>query len=657
MRKQRYELSSIGWTLTGYYPFEWHLGRTVESGVDLKGETGPIPAKVPGSVQESLRRAGLLPDWNIGLNARLCEWVENRHWVYSAQIPEEWVEKRNATFRLRFEGLDQRGSVFIDRSEILRFSNAYIPYSVDITQNIRAGGRTIRLVFECSPRWLGQFGYTSQIREWKPRYNYKWDWTEQLVQIGIWDQVYFERVEDGEIVDICASPSVDIAAKTGRINVTGEVTAQGDRRVRVELRKLTGAMLAKKTAFVSDINESGISFEDFDIDLWWPHTLGKQPLYVVDVILEDADGRQLDSIQRKIAFRHVEWVPAEGAPEGADPWICRINGRELFLQGANWTPVRPNYADVEEGAYRKRIDVYRDIGVNMLRIWGGGFPEREWLFDLCDESGILVWLEFPLSSSGVENYPPDDSRSIRELSEIARSYIVRRRHHPSLILWCGGNELSGNKGRPPVPVSPTHPLIRTFASIVREMDPDRRFLPSSPSGPSSGAHEENFGKGIHWDVHGPWKAQGRLNEDWQRYWENDDSLFRGEAGAPGPSPVDVIRRYSGDCEPFPCSLANPLWRRTSWWIEWDQFIAETGREPGSLEEYVEWGQRRQAQALQHAAECCKNRFPRCGGFIVWMGHDSFPCTANTAIIDFEGNPKPSAPALKKIFKSKKAIRI
>ncbi|MCJ7549735.1 MAG: hypothetical protein MUQ30_08655, partial [Anaerolineae bacterium] len=94
------------------------------------------------------------------------------------------------------------------------------------------------------------------------------------------------------------------------------------------------------------------------------------------------------------------------------------------------------------------------------------------------------------------------------------------------------------------------------------------------------------------------------------------------------------------------------WRRTSWWIEWPAYIAEVGHEPESLEAYVAWGQQRQAQALRVAATACKARFPKCGGFIVWMGHDSFPCTANTSVIDFEGKPKPAALALAEVFRNK-----
>jgi beta-mannosidase len=95
--------------------------------------------------------------------------------------------------------------------------------------------------------------------------------------------------------------------------------------------------------------------------------------------------------------------------------------------------------------------------------------------------------------------------------------------------------------------------------------------------------------------------------------------------------------------------AIPLWRRTSWWIELPEFIQEKGRPPQNLEEYVDWSQKRQAEALAIVAGELKKKFPRCGGVIFWMGHDCFPCTANTPIIDFDGNPRPAALALKEVF--------
>jgi beta-mannosidase len=95
-----------------------------------------------------------------------------------------------------------------------------------------------------------------------------------------------------------------------------------------------------------------------------------------------------------------------------------------------------------------------------------------------------------------------------------------------------------------------------------------------------------------------------------------------------------------------------------WWIQWEDYLAETGdsathavNDPASLEIFVVWSQLRQAHALAHAAAACKRRFPACGGFMLWMGHDCYPCPANTAIIDYLGRPKPAAEAVGKVFRA------
>jgi beta-mannosidase len=75
------------------------------------------------------------------------------------------------------------------------------------------------------------------------------------------------------------------------------------------------------------------------------------------------------------------------------------------------------------------------------------------------------------------------------------------------------------------------------------------------------------------------------------------------------------------------------------------------REPESLEEFVQWSQERQRRALEIAVSTTKAKFPRCGGILLWMGHDCFPCTANTAVIDFDGQPKPAALSVGEIFRA------
>jgi beta-mannosidase len=405
-----------------------------------------------------------------------------------------------------------------------------------------------------------------------------------------------------------------------------------------------------KTISKSDVLENNFSISLNNVKLWWPNGMGAANLYNLKVSLLDQSGNNIDSMQKRIGFKHVAWEKCTGASANADPWLCVINGKPVFLAGVNWTPIRPNFADLLPGDYDKRLKTYQDIGFNILRLWGGAFLEKQCLYDICDERGILVWQEFPLSSSGIENCPPDNEQAIKEMSDIAKCYIDSRGHHACILAWSGGNELVGAKtGSEPATVA--HPMVKAIAEIVSRNDPNHRFMPTSPSGPRFLADEKEYGKGVHWDVHGPWKPVGKLDDQWTRYWDNDDSLFRSEVGAPGPSSVDLMKRYAGNCDLFPPSAQNIFWRRFSFWIDYQQYVAEIGREPRNIDEYVEWGQNRQAAALTVAVNACRKRFPRCGGIILWMGHDSFPCPANTSIIDFEGRPKPAAYAVAKVLKS------
>ena len=89
--------------------------------------------------------------------------------------------------------------------------------------------------------------------------------------------------------------------------------------------------------------------------------------------------------------------------------------------------------------------------------------------------------------------------------------------------------------------------------------------------------------------------------------------------------AEMINKYRGKYPALPATMDNPLWRQVSWWIEWNDFLTDRGgKEPASLDDYVAWSQGRQATGLCLALQASKSRFPACGGFIIWMGHDSLP---------------------------------
>ncbi|MHB0999666.1 MAG: glycoside hydrolase family 2 protein [Armatimonadota bacterium] len=646
--KTQYDLSGNDWMLSGWIPWLWRLQQTMEIGAATDAEIGTFPAKVPGSIQYSLQKAGLLPDWNIGVNHRECEWVENRHWIYEMVIPEGMI-KSGKKYRLRCMGLDYKGFITLNGVEVGKFCGTHVPYTFDLTPQLNNERNILRVIFDLPPRWLGQIGYTSQVKEWKVRFNYTWDWIPRTVQIGIWDDIFIEETDGVEIEDFRCVADADVKSSTGMLTLSGRVTPSKSGKVLAKLSK-DGSVIKEEEIPVSEFNALGISWKGLDVDLWWPNLEGDQPLYDVEFTLLDENGVEQDSVSRRVGFRNVAWEQCEGSPENADPWLCVINGKPVFLQGVNFPPMLPNFADVTEEDYRKLISLYKELGVNIFRINGVGFLEKEMFYNLCDEAGITVWQDIPLSSSGIDNVAPDDDDSVNGIAKIAESFAARRQHHPSLIVWCGGNELQYNKDGIGIPLDLTHPMIKRMSEVFAKHDPTRRFLETTSSGPRFYAQPDDFGKGLHWDVHGPWKMDGDFAK-WKDYWSRDDALFRSETGAPGAASVELIRQYKGDLPELPISIENALWRRpVGWWIESWTFNQEMGREPQTLEEYVEWSQKRQADALTIAVKACKDRFPRCGGVMLWTGHDCFPCAANTSIIDFHREPKPAALALAKVWR-------
>lgn len=650
-----YDLSGLDWTLSGHTPYLWELERGPDAAggaVPTSADVRPVPARVPGSVQASLHDAGLIPDWNVGKSSRACEWVENRHWIYRAEIPDEWLMP-DTTFRLNCRGLDYSGWILVNGRRAATFRGSHVPHVVELTPHLKDSGNVLEIVFDLPPRWLGQFGYSSRMTEWKPRYNYTWDWVPRLVQIGIWEAISLEATDGNEFQDFRCTADVEPASGRGTLMLHARVV--GGEAARLCVRLTHGGREVASADFAAAELARGVAWDNVAVDLWWPNLSGEQPLYELTCRLVNADSEELDRVSRRVGFKHVEWEPCEDAPPGADPWLCVVNGRRVFLQGVNFAPIRANFADLTREDYVKRLELYRDLGCNMLRINACGFLEHRVFYDLCDELGLMVWQEFPLTSSGIENWPPEDQASIDAMAQIAESFIERRQHHVSLTMWSGGNELQGDleghKTGGGKPCDFTHPMLKRLGEVVAQLDPTRRCIPASPCGPRSLANAADFGKGLHWDVHGPYTSHASPEEA-REYWENDDALFRAELCCAGANPIEITRQYCGDYPITPPTADNEYWAHpTPWWIDWPLLVKLHGREPRDLNEYVAWSQRHQAETLALAVQSCKGRFPRCGGVLLWGSHDTFPIPTNASIVDFHAEPKPAALALKKVWRS------
>jgi beta-mannosidase len=649
------DLSTLDWSLTGWRPFAWKLRKSAETGGFLLPDFGPFPARLPGSVQENLRRAGAIPDLHVGRNSLAIEWIEHRQWMFTAQLPATAVRAGHAVF-LSAELLDHSGWVLLDGMVAGEFRGAHLPVNIELTEKLaQPGPHELAIVFDLPPEGQGQLGYTSLAREQKPRFSFSWDWCVRVIPIGAGGRLVLESRPAAPVRLLRVTSTLSDNLRDGTVGVTvvtehGAGAAELQAVVRLaghEVTRLHAVLASREQRFEMDIP---------DPELWWPCGEGAQPLYDLEVTVR-RDGQSLGAWARKLGFKHIAWRPCAGAPEAALPWLCVVNGRPIFLQGVNWTPVRMCYMDTTREETERLVGLYQGMGCNLLRVWGGGHLETPEFYAACDRAGLLVWQEFPLSSSGMDSDPPRDERFIAGLSEVARHYIRSRQHHACLLQWCGGNELQVETAVGGVtrrqPLDRSHPALAALAQVVAEEDPGHRFLPTSPYGPRFHSSREEFGRGLHHEVHGPWGLEGHPQPgEWEDYWRDDDALFRGETGVAGASSLALIRRHAGGEATWPPTSA--LWRHSSgWWTQWERLGSRfTGLAEGAaLAAYVEYTRNEQAEKLAFAVRAKKAQFPRCGGFLIWMGHDAFPCLANTSIVEFDHTLKPAAHAVAAVFKA------
>jgi len=122
--------------------------------------------------------------------------------------------------------------------------------------------------------------------------------------------------------------------------------------------------------------------------------------------------------------------------------VFKINGKNVKLRGVNrhdHHPVTGRYVD--DATYEKDIALMKQANINFLRT--SHYPDREYLYELCDRWGIYVMDEANQESHGygyankVMGEDPDwkDAHVDR-----AVSLVQRDKNHPCVIFWSLGNE-------------------------------------------------------------------------------------------------------------------------------------------------------------------------------------------------------------------------
>ena len=669
---ERIPLDGSGWRLKGFLGDTWRaeLERDPASG----SSSGWYPATVPGSVLHDLWRAGQVPDPYVDRNSLACEWVPERWWLYRCDVRLEAPSVGDRMW-LHLEGLDFAAHVYLDGALVAEHRSQFTPAVIEIGDRLRRAAEPersgspgedrpgptahrVEVLLEPAPAGEPQVGETSRVRTHRTRMTEGWDFCPRIPHLGIWRSARIERTGPARIADAWLRPRLEARAEgepasdtTVPVDISVRIDAAGDTPVEVSV-SLSFAGNEVEHASSGPIRAGDqpveLSLTVHDARRWWPNGHGEQALYSAYVDVR-VDGVVSDTRAVPLGLRTIRLVRNEGAPADARPYTFEVNGRRIYARGWNWVPVDALYGVPLPDRLGHLLRLAHDANVNLLRVWGGGLIESEAFYDQCDRSGIMVWQEFVQSSSGIASRPPDDPDFVELMRREAETIVPLRRQHPSLAAWCGGNELTDASGEP---LDETHPVLGALREVVDRLDPDRAWLPTSPSGPrrSSPLQAIRAARPEQHDAHGPWEHQG-LREH-HRMWDGRTALLNSEFGAEGMAGRDQVERTISSPHRWPATRSNAVWaHRGDWWINEPLVQRSFGGGLAALDELRRASRWLQAEGLRYAVESNRRRWPRNSGSLPWQFDESYPNAWSTSAIDHDGRPKPAYHAVAQAYRS------
>lgn len=597
-----------------------------------------VVASVPGAVQRDWGRAHGLPDPHEADYPGPYDWMEDVWWVYRASLPELEAGEWN-TIRFRAGGIDYRHAIFRSGECLLRGEGMFSPVVLDLGARTEAG-EILEVRIAPVPKTPDSPSRRQARNSCKPAMNYGWDWHPRLVPTGIWQPcgVAIEPACRFQNLEVVAALTEDRSA--GRVEVGVHAPRGEGTEVRCTLLAPDGAeTAAAETGLANESTAQSLTLEVDGPVLWWPAGHGEAALYTLMVRQVGAAGNTLHEESRRIGFRGIELVMNEGAwdepvlfpkSRSVAPATLEVNGRKIFAKGTNWVPPRLFPGEISGEDIRELVMLAKDAHFNTLRVWGGGIVNPPAFFEACDEAGMMVIQEFPLACN---NYP-DDPEYLAVLDRESRSIIRRLRHHASLALWSGGNELfnvwSGMTDQ-------SHAL-RLLNRNTFELDRSRPFLPTMPVVGMGHGPYTYFDKERHWEI--------------PRIMRESACTAYTEFGQPGPAPVECLERMIPEEERWP-PRAGTRWETHhaigAWlpesWLCLNIHEHIFGPAP-DLETLVRRGQWLQSFGYRTIYEEARRQWPACSMALNWCFNEVWPCAANNSLLAWPAIPKPAYHAVK-----------
>lgn len=607
-----------------------------------------VDMQIPGTVLSGLLAAGKIKDPFYRTNEDATRALFWKDYVFTRtfNVDEELLAQQHIV--LVCEGLDTLAEISINGTFLAKTDNMHRTWKFQAKKLLHPGKNEIQIVFRSVLRFIEDYPYEAhkkinyipcgsmkgnQLLR-KAHSMFGWDWGPQTIDAGIFRDIYLQGYSHARIEDIRIHQqhTKNVSVQTS-ITLSESVPGQ---KLCVELSE-DGADKPLQTKLCKT-NADGVAAVDFVIEnpkLWWPNDYGDQPLYIVRTTLLDEDGTNLESITRRIGLRTLT-ISQEKDEWGNEFAFC-VNGVKIFTRGGNYIPDDCLYTRITEKKLDYILESCRRAHFNCVRVWGGGYYPSDAFYDLCDEKGLIVWQDlmyacnvYDVTDAFAENCRQETYDNVRRL-----------RHHASLGLWCGNNEIESawdhwgdfQKETPYLRADYIRLFEEVLPKAVQEADGETFYWHSSPSsgGCFDNPDDANRGDTHYWDV---WHGQKPFT-DYRKYFFRFCSEF-GFQSFPCAKTVNsftleddrnIFSRVMESHQKNDAANGKMLY-----------YLSENLRYPKDLTHLLYASQVLQGMAIKYGVDHWRRNRGRCMGTLYWQINDDWPAPSWSSI-DYFGRWK------------------
>lgn len=636
-----------------------------------------FPCKIPAGVLSVLMEHGRMenPYWRD--NEEKAGKALEKDYVFECYFQTAKDLLCHEQMMLCCEGLDTLAEVELNGVVLGKTDNMHRTWRFNVNGVLQEGENHLRILFQSASKYVQE--HVSRIGKpysviRKAACMFGWDWGINLPDMGIWRDIYLEGYDAGRICGLIVSQEHPDVEENNRykddeekeIRQSGAVTVKIEEVCEVwgdgvfaqfELRAPDGGIVAEKEVPVPRDAES--VFVEFVIEtpeLWWPAGYGGQPLYMLTAGLRQK-GVLCDRKQKRIGLRRIR-LDRERDGDGSR-YSFVVNGIPVFFRGENLIIEDAVLGRTGEENWKRLIQNCLESNLNGVRVWGGAYYPPEIFYDLCDESGLLVYQDLMFACSFYELSGPFAETVREELKD----NLERIGSHACLALLCGNNEVdaqytvsgskdpetvelrklfTGKEEALPEPVrqmlwSQYEPLfLQLIPRQCARYAPDTSYVSSSPSIREPGGAESFFDYLSDGDMH--YYLQYNGNAPYQKI-RTYRCRFMTEIGFQSYPSMDTIREFTEPQDRLPytsvmyahqkCANGNET---IETYMERDYVV------PERFEDYVYLSQLQAGEIMRYTAEHFRRDNEYCRGMILWQMNDCWPVVSWSGI-DYYGRWK------------------